>query len=72
MSRDADILRAPNPFAPEDDVAGCPFCRSVDSFVTVCWKCDQRASSGTPTKLYGYIWSCNEHLPRDGDDDIAV
>ncbi len=30
-----------------------------------CWKCDEPASMGMPTKNHGYVRSCVEHRPEE-------
>jgi hypothetical protein len=61
---DDEILRAANPFDPEDDVCGCPRCKSVDSTVYACDEpgCWKDASCGTPTEA-GYRSTCGAHRP---------
>jgi hypothetical protein len=62
-----DILRAPNPFDPEDTLHFCPDCKQPNQLTRTCWKCDKPASSGTPTKTHGYVWACHEHAPANGE-----
>ena len=58
----SDILRAPNPFDKDDNVSGCPECKSVDSFVRVCDEpgCNREVACGTPTPA-GYRQTCGRH-----------
>lgn len=69
-------LTGPNPFDPDDEIIGCVNCKSVDSLVAACWKCDRRAGIGTTASTeYRYIQTCGEHNPervlkrQQGDDD---
>lgn len=59
-----DVLKAPNPFAPEEEIMGCPDCKAVDDtlrtacYETGCWK---EASCGSPYPDGVYRWSCYKH-----------
>lgn len=58
-------LTAPNPFDEDDTVTGCESCKSVDSLVAACWKCNRPGSIGTPhCDEYRYIQTCFEHNPE--------
>jgi len=58
-------LSAPNPFDDDDVVIGCENCKSVDSLIAACWKCDRRAGIGTTASTeYRYVHTCGEHNPE--------
>lgn len=67
---DTEVLRAPNPFADDDDeeMFGCPNCRSPDSMTVACDEpgCWEKVTCGTPTPA-GYRSTCGEHRPRAND-----
>lgn len=56
------LLQAPNPFAPEETLFGCPNCKSVEGFLPVCDEpdCERVATCGCPTET-GYRNTCFEH-----------
>lgn len=58
-----DMLRAPNPFIPEDELLGCPSCNSIDQWEPVCDEpgCVQLAGFGWPTSDGGYRTTCGKH-----------
>lgn len=62
MGRNAQILSAPNPFDPTDEVNGCPNCKAVSSLLVACQvdKCRKEASIGFP-KDGGYVNACGDH-----------
>ena len=45
------LLRAKNPFAQNEEITGCPGCKSIDCFLRLCDEpgCKNRVSSGFPT-----------------------
>ena len=57
------LLRAANPFDPDDEISGCPECKSVSNFSLVCDfpGCNSDAGSGEPTPEGGYIHRCFQH-----------
>jgi hypothetical protein len=59
---ESELLSAPNPFAPEGTILGCPNCKTVDQFDEMCDEpeCDQRATCGFPTPT-GYRRTCFDH-----------
>lgn len=61
-----ELLRAPNPFDPEESVTGCPNCFAVDASITVCdvEGCFEVASCGWPSKS-GYRHTCGKHLRNE-------
>lgn len=63
--RSADVLSAPNPFAPDEDVYGCPHCRAVTRFEVLCDEpgCEAAATCGFPLPG-GYRLTCGVHYPR--------
>ena len=58
-----EMLRAENPFEAEDEITGCPSCKSVNSFDLVCDfpGCTRVSSSSEPTPEGGYVHRCHEH-----------
>ena len=65
ISRLNQLLSAANPFEAEDEIKGCPNCKSIDCFHVVCDEpgCKDVATCGTPTKE-GYRHTCSKHGPR--------
>lgn len=61
---EATVLRAPNPFDEEQEVWGCPACKSVDGFDRLCDEpaCRHVATCGTPHPS-GYKFHCHHHPP---------
>ena len=61
-----EVLRAPHPFEPGEEVWGCPKCKSIDSLYLACDEpgCWETASCGTPTPA-GYRSTCGKHRPLD-------
>lgn len=61
-------LRALSPFDPDDELIGCPNCKSVNTLVGACQiaECTLAASSGN-TNCYGfrYVWTCWGHSPAN-------
>lgn len=59
---DAEMLRAPHPFDPEDEVVGCPRCKTINEWTELCDEagCSQPASCGFPTES-GYRRTCFAH-----------
>lgn len=57
------LLRAPNPFDPDDEMTACPSCRDVGSTEALCDEpgCREHATCGwqSPT---GYRWTCGNHM----------
>jgi len=56
------LLKAPNPFSPQEDIVGCPVCKAVDNFHDVCDEpgCKADTSCGFPING-GYRRTCHEH-----------
>lgn len=64
---DSALLRAPNPFAPADEICGCPNCKEVNHFALACdfRACRNDASSGWPLADGSYVNRCWQHPPCD-------
>jgi hypothetical protein len=62
-SAEADILRAPSPFDPADELSGCPHCKAIDQWVLMCDVpgCKREASCGWPSGD-GYRNTCGQHM----------
>jgi len=62
MGRNAQMLTAPNPFNAEDEVNGCPNCKSVSCLLVACQVdgCRKEASVGFP-KDGDYVNACGDH-----------
>ena len=62
IGKNAGLLCAPNPFRPEDEILGCPKCKSVEDFFNVCDEpgCKEESSCGFPTPS-GYRRTCGKH-----------
>jgi hypothetical protein len=61
----SQLLRAPNPFDPLDEVTACPNCKTLEGTTQHacdepgCWK---EVTCGTPTPN-GYRSTCGQHNP---------
>ncbi len=65
---DEFILTAANPFDAAEDVAGCPHCKSVDSFSGACMdeECQLESSGGHPGAFgFRYVRTCWNHSPTN-------
>lgn len=62
-----EILFAPNPFKPDENISGCPNCKEINSLFIACDELDcwERATCGTPTNKK-YRITCGKHLPKNG------
>lgn len=60
---DAELLRAPSPFAADDTIVGCPKCKAVEDIANACDEpgCDQEATCGFPAPG-GYRRTCGKHM----------
>lgn len=60
------LLRAPNPFATDETMVGCPDCCEPNSMRMACDEpgCEARASCGTSTPT-GYRHTCYRHAPKE-------
>lgn len=61
---DAELLRASNPFDPDEGMVGCPDCKEPNSMVFACDEpgCWAQVSCGTSTAT-GYRSTCYRHKP---------
>lgn len=61
-----EVLRAPNPFDPDDELWGCPRCRTPGGMRVACDEpeCWNEVCCGTPTPT-GYRQTCSKHRPKD-------
>ncbi len=64
------MLRAPNPFEPDDEVTGCASCRAVSTLEYACehQDCWRPVSCGTPT-ADGYRQLCGQHFPTSATQE---
>ena len=64
VTRKADLLVAPSPFDPQDELTGCPNCKDVNAHNALCDRvgCRRETTAGTSTPD-GYRWTCHEHRP---------
>ena len=60
-----DVLKAANPFDPDDVIWGCPKCKEVNGLYLACDEpgCWELVSVGTPTPS-GYRSTCHDHIPK--------
>lgn len=67
---ESEFLRAPSPFDPEDEITGCPRCKSTDDFTPLCdhGSCTRQGSGGYPMANGSYVLRCFEHRPYDVHD----
>lgn len=59
-----EVLMAPNPFDPSDEILGCPKCKQVNTVQVACDEpdCWEPVTMGTPTPT-GYRQTCGRHRP---------
>lgn len=59
----AELLRAPSPFDPEDELCGCPHCKSAEGFAEICeiGDCEREATCGGPSLDGVYRRTCGAH-----------
>lgn len=72
---ESELLSAPNPFEPAaGPITGCPHCKEVNCFRTICdWTgCKRESSSGTPLADGRYVWRCWDHRPEAVGEKINV
>lgn len=69
---EAEMLVAQHPFDPDDQVHGCPQCRTIRNIYRACDRtgCHRAASSGTPDG-HSYRWTCHTHHPALGQKGIG-
>lgn len=62
-----EVLTAPNPFEPGEELYACPKCKSLN-LERACdiEGCKKQASGGTPTSDGGYRFHCHDHHPKTG------
>jgi hypothetical protein len=62
IGRQSTMLVGTHPFLPNEQVLGCPTCKSIDSFWEVCDEpgCRQEATCGWPT-VVNYRRTCGHH-----------
>ncbi len=67
-----DLLTAPNPFALDETIYGCPSCKEVDCFLAACDEegCWKPRTCGTPTAK-GYRSTCSKHRPDEEAAEAA-
>ena len=61
FGRESDLLKAPHPFEPGEEVWGCPRCHEI-GYERACDEegCWNRGDCGTPTEN-SYKWLCSKH-----------
>ena len=61
----SDLLRAPNPFAPERAIIACPRCKTVNKLRRTCIEdgCWERAVFGEFAPKVGWRTHCVVHRP---------
>lgn len=61
----SDLLRAPSPFDPTDELVACPNCKQLDELIVACDEdgCWREATCGTPVDG-GYRQTCFDHAPK--------
>lgn len=66
QSTSEQLLHAPNPFDPEQELSGCPHCYGIDRMQMICDEpgCQNLGTCGTPTTGGGYRWTCHFHVPK--------
>ena len=62
VSLEAELLRAPSPFDPDDELVGCPTCKSCEGFTELCEidGCEMPATCGGPVGGI-YRRTCGPH-----------
>ena len=63
---ESGVLRAVNPFNPEDELTGCPTCKAADQFRLACAAvgCCSVVSMGMPHEDGVYRATCSNHGPE--------
>lgn len=63
VSVESKLLRGPNPFDAEDELIGCPSCKSVEGFIELCEieGCLNGATCGGPGSDGVYRRTCGDH-----------
>ena len=59
---DGQVLRAPNPFKPDEEISGCPNCLEVESLAAACCVdgCGEPMAGGMLIDSE-YVWLCQKH-----------
>lgn len=67
-----DLLRAPNPFAPERTIIGCPQCKTVGKLRATCIEegCFERAVFGEFAPKVGWRTHCVLHRPASNGKTV--
>jgi hypothetical protein len=62
---DSEVLRAPNPFTPVEELWGCPKCHGVNTMVRACEieGCNEVGSIGDFGRDGVYRITCHKHAP---------
>ncbi len=62
ICKESEVLTGPSPFDSDDVLIGCPECKSIDSFRSLCDEkgCLAESTSGLPTND-GYKRLCGYH-----------
>lgn len=68
ISAQQELLTAPNPFDPAQELCGCPKCKEVNCFRAICDEpgCTREVSCGWPTPSGGYRQTCSKHHVVEG------
>ena len=63
VSLEQDLLRAPSPFDSDEELVGCPVCKSCDGFTELCElaDCEKPATCGGPGEDGIYRRTCVAH-----------
>jgi hypothetical protein len=66
ITSESAVLRAENPFNPEDELTGCPTCKAVDQFLMACDAvgCKSGVSMGMRHEDGVYRATCSKHRPE--------
>lgn len=69
LGPDTEVLVAVNPFDAEDQISGCPQCKSVETLRVACDVpgCDELASCGW-NDATGRRTTCGQHMEQPGDE----
>ena len=61
--RESEILKAPSPFEPDENIYGCPKCKAIDKAQSVCDEpeCWEPSTCGWPDDD-GYRRTCGKHV----------
>lgn len=61
-----EVLQAPSPFDPEEELEACPVCNRINDMRRCCDEpeCFEEATCGTPTQTV-YRRTCGKHRPKE-------